>query len=141
MHSKVFLYVTVVCAIFCVSWAKLHIRIQPTAVLELRQHAELCEKETGIPAANLKKIIDFPLPTDRPTKEFFFCVGYNAGYVADNGHFHLDKISSFEAVNGTKEEYVNIINECNSVELEDPIETNYSMGDCLHRNCVFTVAK
>ncbi|XP_072941558.1 uncharacterized protein [Epargyreus clarus] len=134
-------YITLLCVVLCFEWStqdKMHLHIMGPAVKELREQAEICSQQTGVPAANLRKIIDKTLSDERANKEFFHCVALNTGYIDNNSKFVAAKFIGLEIKEGTPEAITNTINECNKISLGDNIDTAYAEADCVHDAIHFT---
>lgn len=118
---------------------QLHLEIPTSALLELRQQAEVCAQETGVPATHMRKIVDKTLPNDTPNKQFFHCIAYNTGYVDKDGHFIADKMLNWKIIDGTKDDIVKTVENCNKISKDVNIETLRAATACFHESYSVTI--
>ncbi|XP_023934023.2 uncharacterized protein LOC112043013 isoform X1 [Bicyclus anynana] len=110
---------------------KATVTIPPEYAGELITASVDCVRDTGVDPDMLNQIVQWKLQENDNVKKFIFCVATATGYGDSDGHVVVDKAEKLLSnSHKKKEEFKNILKECNKISGSDKYDTLYKTAKC-----------
>lgn len=100
----------------------------PGRALNVANASAKCIEDLKLDKDTLQKYLARQLGDSDSTRKYIHCLGYESGYVTDDGH--LIKNEVLEVVGNYRERIDGIVDECNKLKYDDKYETVYRVIMC-----------
>ncbi|CAH2239533.1 uncharacterized protein LOC120634738 [Pararge aegeria] len=108
------------------------VSIPPEHATEIAAASLECIPKTGVQPDMLLRLVDWNFQESDRIKKFLYCFGTTSGYVDKEGHFYTDKMVKLVGNNRLKNQFENVLKECNKSVGENKYETLYKASLCFH---------
>lgn len=89
---------------------------------------------SGIDSETVQRIFAWKLENTESVRKYIYCFATTSGYGDENGHLIKEKMMKLVENDKRKNEYGNVIDECNKIEGANKYDTMYKTTVCFYKN-------
>lgn len=93
-----------------------------------------CMANSGIDSETMQRILAWKFDNTESVRKYIYCFATKSGYGDENGHLIKEKMMKLVDNDKRKNEYGNVIDECNKTEGANKYDTMYKTTVCFYNN-------
>ncbi|CAH2102749.1 unnamed protein product [Euphydryas editha] len=111
-----------------------YVSVPQDEVQNLLNWSMQCMATSGIDSETMQRLFTWKFDNTETVRKFIYCFATSSGYGDKNGHFVKEKMMKLVADHKRRNEYGDVIDECNKSNGSDKYDTMYKTAVCFYKN-------